>query len=395
MKKRYFALCAVSGMVTVYTSNTANRFRRSRVGLVDRPVGSRFGKLVGSNFDSRSAARVRPEQLRSTAMIAWEALDALSHELELCRIDSTTKVAILLDHDIDAERAALVRAAVVRTGAQALDIRPVRGSDRGNHPLLLAAVAAADVVVTTSSRHALELQAAAPAVLLLDTSAKPHEYAPHVNLRRRVTSLSSQLSAGAGLHLADDHGTDLMIDLNDSRVSGDYGLIDDDRRYATFPAGWVAARPVASAADGELVLMPGDGNISAERSVSSPIRLTIVNGAIASIHGDSADADIVRALLEYADDERAYEIAEITVGLNPGTAAVAPFAPQLLNPQLARLSAGIVTVSFGGAVDIERFGSAAATLSLALPGRSVLLDELPVSAAGVLVGDSAPDVYEL
>lgn len=327
--------------------------------------------------------------LASAAMVVWKALDALSHQLELCNIDAETRLVALLDPTIDPDRAALIRAAVARTGAEAVELRYLSAVVEGDS-LLGQALDGADIVVTTSplpdvmtpQAHVLEL---------LDIS--PEEFPPHANLRRRVWALSLHLGEGSELVLTDTHGSNLMIGVAKSTVRSDHGLLDEDSTDAVFPSGWVETTPAPNTVNGTIVLMPGDANLGVRSLISSPVRLSVVDDMITAIDGDSPDSDMVRALLEYPGDPSAYGTAAITVGMNPHSQPLVPFDPRVLDPNLARLLAGSITMSFGDNLVADR--PCPQILTFALAARSLTLDGLPVVTQGVLQGDFAPDVYEL
>lgn len=371
---------AIQGYSTQFVHNSNNRNRRY------------LASITVEDHDGRSPRR--PIGTRFRAVVTWEALDALSHQLELCKIDAATRVLVLVDASLDESRTALVRAAVTRTGAEALFVQALGASPDGEHDLLAATVAQADLVISLSPSDDLLGSAHddGPQHLRIIGDARPQDFPPHANLRRRVNALASQLTTGQRLHISDAHGTDFDIDLGSSAIRFDHGLVDDDLDHAEYPAGWVAITPAAQTVTGDLVIMPGDVNLSARRFISSPVRLQIQEDHVVSIDGESPDADVLRALFEFAGDPAAYGIAEVTTGMNPGSHPLALFDDQMLHPHLSRLHAGTVTVSFGNNLVADR--PCDRTISLALPARSVAIDDLPVARDGNLLGDFAPDVYE-
>lgn len=328
-------------------------------------------------------------------MVVWEALDALSHQLELCRIDATTSVVVVLDDHTSRYRD-LIRAAVARTGADALEVQQVHrdGGIRSGKPRLLAAILAEADVVITCVEHPGEVVRAALAetpgqvLHLRSVDLAPQDYPPHVNLGHRVQILVNHVEAATQLHVSDRYGTGLSIGLAGGAVSYDDGLPADHAEPVHFPAGWVAVIPGQAFVRGDIVLMPGDA-ITSTRFITSPLRLQVRDGHLTAIEGEHADADVVRAVLEYSGQPSTYRLSQVSVGLNPIKAVRTLFDPRLLDPQLARLAAGVVTVSFG-VNDPGRHG-----ITFALARRTVRLDAVPLVTDGVLDGDFAPDVYEL
>ena len=325
-------------------------------------------------------------------MVAWDALDALSHQFELCKIDSATRVAVVVDDTSRPEHVTLTATALQRSQATALEVRVIaHGAEASTHDLLPSVLESADVIITTGETRP-ELLTATNQLLHL-ANISPETFASHVNLRRRTHHLHETVRTATMMTIEDTNGTALRVDLAGGLVAGDHGLIDENHRRATFPAGWVAVTPAATRVSGDLVLMPGDANHETGRLIGSPVRLRIIDDHVAEIQGDSGDADLVRAVFEYANDPAAYGIAEVSIGLNPGPPATGVFDDRLLDPVISRLLAGTVTISFGENLVADR--PANQHVTFALPARSVTVDDLVVCRAGVLQGDVAPDIYEL
>ncbi len=323
-------------------------------------------------------------------MVQWEALDALSHQLELCKIDPDSSVVVIFDAQASPDRVALIRAAVERTGAEAIEIRPMQTSHRDQR-LLRSALEGADIVIATNAGAFPLDQGDHQTLYLCDVA--PQEFAPHASLRRRVTALSTRLEAAETLLLTDAHGSELHIRLSGGVVGSDHGLIDSEHTVAHFPAGWVSVTPARASVNGQLVVMPGDANLGAARVVTSPVVLQIVDDHVSAIVGESPDADVLRALFEHPNEPSAYGVAELSLGMNPGTNAPRAFDSRLLDPVIARLFAGVVTVSFGENLVADR--PCAQRVTLSLSRRTVHLDGLPIVVGGRLDGNFAPDVYEL
>lgn len=323
-------------------------------------------------------------------MVMWKALDALSHQLELCNVDADTRVVALLDKTTHPDRAALIRAALERTGAEAIEVRVLGDSAVGEDSLITGALDGTDLVLTNTPLS-MPVDRNAQVLELLDV--EPHEFPPHANLRRRVWALDRHLDDAEELLLADTHGTNLSIGLNASTVQYDHGVLGEDLSTTTFPSGWTQIVPAQGTVNGTLTLMPGDTITTPQRSISSPVRLQVVADMITAIDSDSPDGDAIRALFEYPGEASAYGMAGITLGMNPHTQGPAPFDARLEDPDLARLLAGSITVSFGNNMVADR--PCPQTITFALPSRTLTLDGLPVVTAGTLQGDFAPDVYEL
>lgn len=332
-------------------------------------------------------------------MVTWDALDALSHAFELNGIGPTSRVVALVS-DNNA-LAPLVRAALARSHAEALEIRPVRDGDEelkrlGEGTLLPSLFDGVDIVIDALGAAGIadDLPSEARLLRLLPAAADAHLRPPHASLAKRVERVATMVGSAHELVVHDDYGTNLTVSLDAMRVSADGGRASGAGARAEFPSGWVTVTPGADTVDGDLVVMPGDGNLARVHHISSPIRLTIRNDRVVAIDGDNADADVIRALFEAMDTVDAYGIAALSLGLNPGHAVAGdPFDAVLVDAGLARLSAGVITVAFGDNVHADR--PCPALVGLALSRRSLTLDGTDLCRDGTLVGDAAPDVYEL
>lgn len=336
-------------------------------------------------------------------MVVWEALDALSHQFELCGIDAETVVVLLTPPEPNHEAVDLVRAAVARTGAEAVDVRPVRVDHHEparllDGPLLGPLLKQADVLIDCLPM--VDLAGYVPAgigdlrVLRLGAAAaRPHGFPPHASMRRRVEAFVDLARSAASLTISDRLGTSLSVQLAGASVTADHGFVTDPGSHGSFPAGWVEVAPAAASVEGDLVIMPGDGNVAAGSLVSSPVRVCVRNDHITAIEGDGPDADVIRALLELSESANAYAIASVAVGMNPGsTPAGQPFDPTLLNKSTARLTSGVVTVTFGENLVAAR--PCDAQMPITLSRRDLVVGDIPVISAGRLQGQFAPDVYE-
>jgi hypothetical protein len=339
-------------------------------------------------------------------MVTWDALDALSHAFELNGIGPTSRVIALVGDDDPL--APLVRAALARSHAEALEIHPVRdGADeldrlrRGS--LLPSLFAGADIVVdalgatTDLMRRDLTRRTdttSARLLRLLPAAAEAHLRPPHASLATRVERVAARVASSRTLAVQDENGTDLVVALDSMRLSADGGRANGAGEATEFPSGWITVTPGDGAVDGDLVIMPGDGNLARRTHINSPIRLTVRDDRIIAIDGDNADADVLRALFEAMDTVDAYGMASLSLGLNPGRlAAGRPFDDVLVEAGLARLSAGVVTIAFGDNDHADR--PCPDQVGLALSRRTVTLDDTALCDAGELVGDATPDVYEL
>lgn len=335
-------------------------------------------------------------------MTKWATINALSRQFELCGIEDTTQVVALAG---DQDLAVLVRAALSRCRADAIEIRPIDGMVRDRslqaHPALAAALAAAQVVVDATDpvpgepgrelagrQPDLGIQDGQRLVRLSGWATRAELFRPTVNLDRRCSRLADEIRSGDSLQVSDRHQVALQVDLADVRVESCGGRATEPGDAVRFPSGWVRAEPDAGSVTGELLVMPGDAVMPWGQFVRAPCRLVIEGGRLVDLEGEAGDADLLRSLFERADSLDAYLVTSLGVGMNPAT-AVTPeaFASHLVDPELAHLGAGTVTVGFGGSAAQPVVGLALVAKSLEIEGRTAI-------RTGTLWGDFAPDIYE-
>ena len=87
------------------------------------------------------------------------------------------------------------------------------------------------------------------------------------------------------------------------------------RRTGPAACAWHFQRPAAS--NGQLVLAPGDVNLTFKRYLRDAIALTIVDDYVTSIEGEGADADMMRGYLAAWGDREAYGVSHVGWGMNP------------------------------------------------------------------------------
>ncbi len=334
-------------------------------------------------------------------MTSWRLLESFTRQLELSSVDEHSRVVVVADNTTTASIVETTRLALERLGVIALEIHPrgratvtelvIDGTANGiagpafDADLIIDCTHGGDVYgasrTNTSSDHI--------AVLHIDPIAASGRYLPHTALRQRVDQLSHHCSSGDRMTLTDEHGTDLSFLLANAFVQATHGLIGDNEPRARFPAGSVRVQPTEFEANGSLVVMPGDGNLSTGTHFAAPVRISFEDDQITNIESNGSDADLLRALLEQADSPLGYRSPSINIGMHAGPGLVAkPFDPVLRNSQSARVQAGVVTVAVGPP------GLAPLPVQLALAGRSVMIGELPILDAGMLQGSFGPDAYE-
>ena len=326
------------------------------------------------------------------SVVRWSALDALSHQFELCGIGSGTTVVALVDGAASDE---LIRIALSRLGADAVLVETVAESPpaAAGAEVLSRLAAAVDIVVdATRSGTAIPERLGETRWLRVHNQAATAVHTPSASLARRIDALVDGIVAAERLVLSDRHGTELHINLGNVAIRADDGVVAAPGAMGSYPTGWVELTPAASSVTGDIVLMPGDTNLAIGDFIRSPTRLSIQDDLLTAIDGDHGDGDALRALIEHLDDPLAYGVSRLTLGMHALGAQEEVFDAKLVDPLVARLTGGMVTIAFG---DNPHAGRACAgTVTVGLRDRTVAFDNTIVINAGHLWGPYAPDVYE-
>tara|TARA_B100000676_G_C18081153_1_gene851337 strand:- start:1243 stop:2280 length:1038 start_codon:yes stop_codon:yes gene_type:complete len=111
-------------------------------------------------------------------------------------------------------------------------------------------------------------------------------------------------------------GSNLRIDLRNSPVAGVWGWTDRPGTVAHWPGGVVVVFPKRHAVNGQLVMSPGDVNLTFKRYLESTITLIIEDDFVTEVQGDGLDAALMREYYAAWDDPEAYGVSHVGWGLN-------------------------------------------------------------------------------
>jgi 2,5-dihydroxypyridine 5,6-dioxygenase len=204
-------------------------------------------------------------------------------------------------------------------------------------------------------------------------------------LPSRVAAHLALLRAAAEMHVVRSTGTDLRVALRGAVTAGSTGLTDGPGSIAHWPGGLVLAFPAAGSVNGTLVLAPGDLNLTFNRFVAEPVRLTIVDDVIVDIEGGGVDSQLFRGYLEAFGDRECFATSHIGWGLNRQARweSVELYDRRETWGTEARAIAGNVLYSCGANEVAGRF--TAGHFDLPMRGCTVLLDGVPVVTDGRLI----------
>ncbi|MBN9114185.1 MAG: peptidase M29, partial [Pandoraea sp.] len=126
-----------------------------------------------------------------------------------------------------------------------------------------------------------------------------------------VRAAIKRLRAAAQMHVTSAAGTDLRIGLRDARVGGVWGWCAKPGQVAHWPGGLALAFPAAHSVNGQLVLAPGDINLTFKQYLRDRIALTVEDDYVVAIDGEGVDVDLMRDYFAAWGDRDAYAVSHV------------------------------------------------------------------------------------
>jgi 2,5-dihydroxypyridine 5,6-dioxygenase len=215
------------------------------------------------------------------------------------------------------------------------------------------------------------------------------ERLPHdEDMARRVAKSHDVLRSSKVMRATSDIGTDIHVELADAFTAGSTGVIQGPGEIAHWPGGLVLAFPARHRVNGQIVLAPGDINITFKHYVQDPITLTIEDDFVVAIEGKGYQAEMLKSYMS-AFDADAYATSHIGWGMNPAARwdYLELYDRSQFNGTEARAFEGNFMYSTGANENAERFS----VCHFDIPMRecSVFLDDHQVVDRGRLVGVAA------
>ena len=266
-------------------------------------------------------------------------LDSFVQVLDRCAISSTESVVVLTEHQ---SRAVLVELAelalsqlkrsyyrIVLPTTVHIDGPLVRSSGASlaltGQTDVVQALCKADVVIDLTVEglmHAVETAEILKSGTRIMNVSNEHPEAlsrlvPDDKLKEQVKVAVTRIRETRRMTVESDAGTALTADLTDARTVGVWGWTDRPGTLAHWPGGLVVSFPAANTVNGQLVLAPGDINLSFKRYIESPVTLTIENDYVTEVQGHGADSALMRDYLNSFGDRAAYATSHVGYGLNP------------------------------------------------------------------------------
>jgi 2,5-dihydroxypyridine 5,6-dioxygenase len=212
---------------------------------------------------------------------------------------------------------------------------------------------------------------------------------PDPALEPKVRLGMRMLKSAREMHVTSPHGSDLRVALEGARVGGIWGYTEKPGTITNWPGGLCLAFPRAGAANGRLVLAPGDINLTFKRYLETPVTFTIVDDYITAIDGDGIDAALTRDYLAAWNDPNAAAVSHVGWGMNPGARWVSGilYDKDETNGTEQRAFAGNFLYSTGANETANRF--TLGHFDIPMRNCSVSLDGKAVVTDGALVGELA------
>ena len=266
-------------------------------------------------------------------------IDTFFSVFELCKVAPGDTAAILSETQSRDLNVHLVELALLQLGAKVFHVKlptppqnapvPIRSTGASNavqglEPVV-AALAGSTIVVDCTVEgmlHAPELPRILKggARLMMVSNEHPdvlERLVPDPDLTPKVKTGIKMLSEASRMTVRSDAGTDLTIDIADTRGAGVWGYCDRPGHVAHWPGGLVLCFPKAGAVNGTLVMDAGDVNLTFKRYFESPITMRIEDDHVTDIAGTGVDADLFRDYISAWGDREAYAVSHVGWGMNP------------------------------------------------------------------------------
>jgi 2,5-dihydroxypyridine 5,6-dioxygenase len=266
-------------------------------------------------------------------------IDCFAEVFAQCGVVAGDSVAILSETQSRPITVELSELALLRLGCRPFHLivptprlsapAPVRSTGASNALQELApvvnALASSVLVVDVTVEgllHATELPTilAGGARVLMISNEHPEaleRLLPDAALEPKVRAGMRLMKAAGVMRVTSPAGTDLTVKLEGARVGGVWGYTSKPGTVAHWPGGLCLAFPAAGSVSGNLVLAPGDVNLTFKRYLREAIALTIDGDYVTEIDGTGVDADLMRGYFAAWGDREAYGVSHVGWGMNP------------------------------------------------------------------------------
>jgi 2,5-dihydroxypyridine 5,6-dioxygenase len=166
---------------------------------------------------------------------------------------------------------------------------------------------------------------------------------------QQVRAGMRQMREAKAMRVTSPAGTNLNIRLDGARVGGVWGYTEKPGTLSHWPGGLCLGFPKAGSVNGNLVMAPGDLNLTFKRYLENAVQLTIENDYVTKIEGESLDAELMREYFAAWGDREAYAVSHVGWGMNTRARwdAVALYDKRDINGTEQRAFAGNFLYSTG------------------------------------------------
>lgn len=270
-----------------------------------------------------------------------------------------------------------------------MDTRTMHGQEPS--ALIAAAMKEADVVfgATTYSLFHTDARRAASAsgarfVNMVDYTISMLQdgglYADIV-AQGKVNDIVAENMVGTEIHLTAPNGTDIHALINGRPTSPQYARSLKEGQASSPPNVECAVAPIEETSNGVAVI---DGSIPHPDLglITEPIRVVVKNGKVAEITG-GAQAEILEKVMASFEDENAYWLGEIGVGMNP----LCTLNGRMLEDEGAY---GTVHLGFGSNISFGGIVQSSCHLDMVIKDPTLTVDGHEVVKDGIVIGDPNP-----
>ena len=338
-------------------------------------------------------------------------IDMFSSVFELCKLEPGDTAAIVSETQSRELNVHLAELGLQQLGVKAFHVKlvtprqdspvPVRSTGASNSVQglepVVAALGASTIVVDCTVEgllHAPELPKIlkAGARLLMVSNEHPdvlERLIPDPALTRKVMTGILLLSDASEMIVTSEAGTELKINVTNTRGAGVWGYCERPGHVAHWPGGLVLCFPKEKTVNGRLVMDAGDVNLTFKRYLESPVTLIVEDDYVSKVEGTGLDADLFREYIAAWGDREAYAVSHVGWGMNPSARwdALAMYDKRDVNGTELRAFAGNFLYSTGANEAAKRF--TLGHFDLPIRNCTIALDGSKIVEQGILQGELA------
>ena len=344
--------------------------------------------------------------MREAIEAKW--IDCFRKSFEMSGVSTDETIAILSESQSRQILIDLSELALLAIGARPVHIRvpspkikdpvPLRSTGSSyamkGYDSIIPALSACDLIIDCTVEgmlHSKELQTilASGGRVYMISNEHPEileRCMPNISLRSKVEESLKLLDRSKKMEVTSKNGTQLLVEINDAPCRAGAGYLLPEEKVAYWPAGLALFFPLPNTVSGQVVLSPGDVNLTFKRYFESTVTLKIENDFVTDIKGDGLDSDLMRSYYEAWDDPNAYAISHVGWGLNEDARwdSLVMYDKQQINGTELRAFAGNFLISTGANEFANRHTSC--HFDLPMRGCSIRLDDEVIVKDGKLCG---------